>query len=127
MIAFGFGSTRVSVLMAVLVLVSGCGNGDGHGLSVTGGEPVQYVNADGQSVTARFYSLSDGSLNFVKLNLPEGVECTLPQSVSGSGARYTDDGMLTFWIRGDSATVETRDDQGQWQVLYAHLQAEGTE
>jgi membrane-bound inhibitor of C-type lysozyme len=51
--------------------------------------------------------------------MPDGQAYTLPQSISGSGARYTDDGMLTWWIRGDSAMVEERDDDGQWQTVYA--------
>lgn len=127
MISIGFDAAGVSALLGILVLVSGCGDSGEQGLSVTGGEPVEYVNAEGQSVTARFYTLSDGSLRFVKLSLPGGGDHTLPQSVSGSGARYTDDGQLTFWVKGDSATVETRDDRGEWQVLYGHLQAVGTE
>lgn len=30
----------------------------------------------------------------------------LPQAISGSGARYSDD-VTTFWIKGDDATLET--------------------
>jgi membrane-bound inhibitor of C-type lysozyme len=68
-------------------------------------------------MTARYYTLSDSSLNFVKLTMSGDAEYTLPQSVSGSGARYTDDMMLTWWVKGDSATVEMRDDDGQWRTV----------
>lgn len=89
------------------------------GLTVVGGDPVVYLTDDGAEITARYYTLSDSSLRFVKLSMPDGQAYTLPQSISGSGARYTDDGMLTWWIRGDSAMVEERDDEGQWQTVYA--------
>lgn len=111
----------VSLLIAVLIM--GCGECGQQGLSVLGGDPVEFANLDGQTVTARFYMLSDSSLRFVKVDLPDGNEYTLPQSISGSGARYTDDGLVTFWVRGDSAFVEMRDDQGQWQTVCGHLYA----
>jgi len=38
------------------------------------------------------------------LYLPDGP-LVLPQSVSGSGARYTD-GETTFWIKGENACME---------------------
>jgi len=38
------------------------------------------------------------------LTLPDR-ELRLPQVVSGSGARYSD-GKTTFWIKGDSASLE---------------------
>lgn len=61
------------------------------GLAVTGGTPVVYQCANGDCIVARYYSLSDGSLDFVKVTMPESREYTLPHVVSASGARYTDD------------------------------------
>jgi len=40
---------------------------------------------------ARYGYLSDGSLQFVKVLMPNGKEYTLPSLVSASGARFTDE------------------------------------
>jgi len=102
-------------LLALLLLPAG--GGSGPVLSVVGGEPVVY-GCGGDRVTARYYSLSDESLRFVKILLPDGREYTLPQVVSASGARYTDDMELLWWVKGDSAYAEMRDARGEWKVLY---------
>lgn len=86
-------------------------------LTVSGGEPVTYVCANGDRLVARYYSLSDESLRFVKILFPDGREYTLPQVISGSGARYTDDGELLWWIKGDEARAEIRDENGEWKEL----------
>lgn len=88
------------------------------GLSVVGGEPVVYDAGEGRRITARYYSLSDNSLSFVKLELPDGSAITLPNLASGSGARYSDDLNLVWWTKGDGAFAEKRDDSGQWKSLY---------
>jgi membrane-bound inhibitor of C-type lysozyme len=118
--------TILTVLSTVAVLscLTGCQATEQAGLTVLGGDPVIYTADDGSQITARYYTLSDSSLHFVKVLLPDGQAYTLPQSVSGSGARYTDDMMLTWWIKGDSASVEMRDDDGQWQTIYAHCHVE---
>ncbi len=59
-------------------------------LKVLGGEPVAYDCGRNATITARYYQLSDESLRFAKVDTPEG-NYTLPQLVSGSGARYTDE------------------------------------
>jgi membrane-bound inhibitor of C-type lysozyme len=104
------------VFLLALLLLPACGD-PGPGLSVVGGEPVLYGCGEDR-VTARYYSLSDESLRFVKILFPDGREYTLPQAVSASGARYTDDMELLWWVKGDSAYVEMRDAQGEWKVLY---------
>ena len=60
-------------------------------LTVDIGQSVYYKSDNGDHFEARYGSLSDGSLHFVKLKMPDGKEYTLPQAISGSGARYTDD------------------------------------
>lgn len=87
-------------------------------LSVTGGDPVTYLCEQGQRVQVRYFALSDQSLNFVKLALPDGKDYTLPQSVSASGARYTDDHEAVWWNKGDEGFVEMRDKDGEWQSVY---------
>jgi len=109
------------VLFAVYVL-SGPAAGS-QPLTVTGGEPVIYACANGDRLVARYYSLSDDSLRFVKILFPDGREYTLPQVISGSGARYTDDGELLWWIKGDEAKAEIRDENGEWKDLCGECRA----
>ena len=78
---------------------------------------VTYACANGDRLVARYFSLSDDSLRFVKILFPDGREYTLPQVISGSGARYTDDGELLWWIKGDEARAEVRDENGEWKEL----------
>ena len=66
---------------------------------------VQYRADDGFMVTARYFSLSDESLHFVKLSMPDRKEYTLPLTLSASGARYADH-TLVWWAKGDEAFVE---------------------
>lgn len=59
---------------------------------------VKYACADGKSIEATYYSEK------VELELSDGREMTLPQTVSGSGIRYANaDESFVFWSKGDSA------------------------
>ena len=109
--------------LAALALFQGTRKG-GPELFVTGGEPITYVCDSGERVVARYYDLSDGSLHFVKLLFPDGRTYTLPQVLSASGARYTDEAELVWWTKGDEAHVERRDDEGQWQAPYESCRVE---
>jgi len=68
----------------------------------------KWCDVDGLSArgVAKYFSLSDNSLHFVKLTLPDGQ------------ARYTSDTDLTWWTKGDVAFAEQRGLEGQWQTLY---------
>jgi membrane-bound inhibitor of C-type lysozyme len=92
-------------------------------LTVVGGEVFTYRCDDGK-IIARYYCLSDGSLPFVRLLFPDGREYTLPQILSASGARFTFEADLTWWVKGEEATVEVRDDDGQWVTLYESCRLE---
>ena len=94
------------------------GDADSCSLKVTGGEPVVYTCGTEETITARYYSLSDGSLHFVKVTLPDGKVYTLPAVLSASGVRYTDDFELVWWTKGDTAFAEKRGDNGEWKTLY---------
>jgi len=112
---------RILMMFCVIVTLScvaGRLNDEQKALTVSGGEPVVYQCENGDQIVARYYSLSDGSLRFVKVLLPDGEEYTLPQGPSGSGARYTDDRIMTWWIKGDFANVEMRDEEGEWQTRH---------
>ncbi|MFC1859888.1 MliC family protein [Thermodesulfobacteriota bacterium] len=109
-------------VVATLSCMTGCLNVKQEGLTVRGGGPVVYQCDNGDRIVARYYSLSDASLQFVKVLLPDGEGYTLPLALSASGARYTDDRILTWWIKGHSARVEIRDQNGEWQTKYKNCQ-----
>jgi membrane-bound inhibitor of C-type lysozyme len=110
-------------IFIMVVCVSGCCL-QKDSLTVRGGEKVTYQCEKGDRVVVKYYSLSDDSLNFVKIVLPGGKEQTLPQALSASGARYTDDRELVWWIKGDAAMLEIRDNTGNWQLQYRDCKVE---
>ncbi len=83
-----------------------------------GGELVHYRCENGEQIVARYYSLSDDSLKFVKVVMPDGKEYTLPNVLSASGARYTDEVEKVWWTKGNSVFVQARDQDGGWQTEY---------
>lgn len=66
--------------------------------------PVVYVSASGERLTAVF----DNAARTVRVTLPGGREVTLPQALSGSGARYSD-GKETFWEHHGDGTYSVGD------------------
>jgi membrane-bound inhibitor of C-type lysozyme len=78
-------------------------------------EQARYRCHGGAVVSASYYSLNDDSLAFVRLSLPGGNQQTLPNVVSGSGARYSDDASMVWWVKGDGAFAQTRGSDGSWQ------------
>jgi len=113
-------SKSMGILCCAIVLAAfcGCAVAQVPGLTVTGGEAITYHCGNSAQIVARYYSLSDKSLDFVKVRLPGGNEYTLPQVLSGSGVRYSDDRELVWWTKGASAFAEMRDQNGDWQVKY---------
>lgn len=103
------------LLLAGSALLAGCQPQDA--LTVQGGDPITYTCDQQAKVTVRYFSLSDDSLHFVKLTLPDGTPYTLPQVVSASGARFSDLQQLVWWNKGDGGFVEQLDDDGEWQIL----------
>ena len=83
--------------------------------------PVTYESANGDRFVARYGSLSDGTLHFIKLKMPNGREYTLPQTVSGSGARYTDDREIVWWEHRGTVRVDVRGAGGKWVTKYSDL------
>lgn len=109
----------VLFFVATLICISGCNSAKRGELTVLHGNYAIYQCENGNRIEARYYSLSDNSLSFVKLRMPDGREQTLPQVLSASGARYTNDFELVWWIKGDSARAEIRGLNGEWQLKYA--------
>jgi len=89
-----------------------------NNLAIRGGDPVVYRCGNGERIVVRYYLLSDKSLGFVKVRLADGTEYTLPQVVSGSGARYSDDREMVWWTKGETAFAEMRDQNGEWRTAY---------
>ena len=97
--------TRFAFALALSAGLAACSSAPPVGPTLEGGATFAYSCGDGSVLSVRYYALSDGSLHFAKLRLPNGQELTLPQLPSGSGARYSDD-TTTFWIKGNRATLE---------------------
>jgi membrane-bound inhibitor of C-type lysozyme len=115
----GYSSAKrfaASCAVVVATLSIECAKLAPGGLTVLGGERYVYECAGGTRIEARYFRLSDGSLNFVKLVMSDGRTYTLPNVVSGSGARFTDDRELVWWVKGDSAFVQTRGPNGEWVI-----------
>jgi membrane-bound inhibitor of C-type lysozyme len=111
---------RKAILLcaAVAVPICSCTGMKTGGLTVRGGDPVYYGCGNGERIVARYYSLSDDSLRFVKVIMPDGREYTLPNVISGSGARYTDELEKVWWTKGNTGFVQARDRNGDWQIEY---------
>ena len=91
-------------------------------LTVDIGQPVHYISEHGDHFVAKYGSLSDGSLHFVKVKMPDGQEYTLPQVVSASGVRYTDERTLVWWTHQRTVRVDIRDAEGNcWKTKYSEL------
>src|ERR1043166_5943215 len=76
---------------------------------------VQYSCAQGKSLSAEYFdgptrTAPDGRPipgGRVILTLADGKKLTLPQTLSGSGIRYANEGAtFVFWSKGDTAFVE---------------------
>jgi len=111
---------RIIVFTGLLALLFyGCsGKRNPVTLKVSGGNEIVYQSDSGEQIIARYFTLSDHSLEFVKVTLPGGREYTLPQAISASGVRYTDDRELVWWTKGNTAFAEVRDANGQWKRKY---------
>ena len=69
---------------------------------------AQFSCAGGKTIDAAFFNAAPSQ---VELVLSDGRRLTLPQAMSGSGARYASaDERVVFWNKGDTAFV---DEQGR--------------
>ncbi len=120
-----FGSLRaIFSISTMLVFLWACAENPHKSetaLTVDIGPPVTYKSANGDQFVARYGSLSDGSLPFLKVKMPNDQEYTLPQAVSGSGARYTDDREIVWWEHHGAVRVDVRAADGKWVTKYSDL------
>ena len=113
--------TILFISLLVVFLCSCAARPSKTALTVNFGPPVQYRSESGEQFVARYGSLSDGSLHFVKLTMPDGQEYTLPQVISGSGVRYTDEREIVWWTHQGTVRVDVRDAEGKWTTRYSEL------
>ncbi|HRU45935.1 MAG TPA: MliC family protein [Candidatus Marinimicrobia bacterium] len=105
------------LLIFTISLIDSCSPNQDQ-LKVMKNGVITWRSETGEKIVTQFYSLSDNSLKFVKVVLPDGKEYTLPQVVSASGVRYTDEREIVFWMKGETAFVQQRAPSGEWQILY---------
>ncbi|MGL4981824.1 MAG: MliC family protein [Treponemataceae bacterium] len=105
---------RLSLALVAILLVSCSTKNEGLGVKLI--STVGYSDENETFIEAQYYTLTDDSLNFVKLFLSDGTEVTLPQAISASGVRYTDDFIYTWWTKGSTASFEQRDAEGNWMT-----------
>jgi membrane-bound inhibitor of C-type lysozyme len=111
---------KVVIAIAVILLViafTSCSTIVKEKLNVELTQEVEYLCSDESKIEARFYALTDNSLNFVKVKMVDGKEYTLPQVIAASGARYSDEYSLQFWIKGNSMTLYKMNEEREWEIL----------
>jgi membrane-bound inhibitor of C-type lysozyme len=111
---------KIFIAIAVVVLIMtfvGCSTNAKAKLRVELTQEIEYQCSDGTKVNARFYTLTDNSLNIVKLNIANDKEYTLPQVIAASGARYSDEYSLQFWIKGKSMTLYKMNEEREWEII----------
>jgi membrane-bound inhibitor of C-type lysozyme len=111
---------KVVIVIGVLLLViafTGCITIAKEKLTVELTQEVEFICSDESKIEARFYTLTDNSLNFVKVKMVDGKEYTLPQVIAASGARYSDEYSLQFWIKGNSMTLYKMNEEREWEII----------
>jgi hypothetical protein len=114
-------NTIIPSIMLLAFLVSCATSFRKAALTVEMGLPVCHTSDHGDRFVARYGSLSDGSLHFVKVKMTDGQEYTLPQVISASGVRYTDERSIVWWTHQRTVRVDVRDAEGNWTTKYPEL------
>jgi membrane-bound inhibitor of C-type lysozyme len=81
---------------------------------------VEYKTETNEIIKATYYKLDANEIYFVKVELPDNSIIVLPNNVSASGVRYTDDREYVWWEKGTQAILEKRDSNGIFQVIYSN-------
>ncbi|MFZ0454793.1 MAG: MliC family protein [Ignavibacteriaceae bacterium] len=112
------GYVIIPAMLIFLQSIFFCCSDNKEALKVNKDAAAAYNCESGAEIKAEYYSLSDNSLHFVKIIMPDGKRYTLPQIVSASGARYTDEREIEWWIKGDSAMIKGHSENGNWTDIY---------
>lgn len=73
-------------------------------LTIKKGARILYQCENKVNAVATYYGLSDNSLSFVKVTT-KGKTFTLPQAVSASGSRYSDNLTMEWWEHQGNAMM----------------------
>jgi membrane-bound inhibitor of C-type lysozyme len=101
--------------MSCLALATLIGAGSACGQDARPVATVEYRCQQGKSLTAAYFdgptrTAPDGRPipgGRVELTLADGKRLALPQTLSGSGIRYANEGdTFVFWSKGDTAFIE---------------------
>lgn len=114
-------SALTCTISILAVSLCSCATSQHTVLTAEIGAPVYYRSEKGDVFVARYGSLSDGTLHFVKVKMPDGQQYTLPQIVSASGVRYTDERKLVWWTHQGTVRVDVRNEEGKWKTMYSEL------
>ena len=68
-------TAKISIILLIVSFCC-CAGIRQNKLTVEIGQPVHYISDDGYQFVARYGSLSDKSLHFVKVQMPDGREYT---------------------------------------------------
>lgn len=112
---------QVLAAVVLISLLTACGSG----LTLVESGSQVWESETSTAVTVH-YSLSDNSLDLVKLTY-DGESYTLPRVVSADGARYTKDMDIVWWESGDTAMLQTRNSQGDWETAETFQLQDGVE
>lgn len=103
--------------LGMVSLLQGCATSRVGDLSILAREPLTYQCDGSHQVIVKYYALSDESLLFVKLWLPDTPEMTLAGEASASGMRYFN-GSVAWQGKGSQASMQVRNQYNQWQFHY---------
>lgn len=122
-------SVGLLTCLAGLLIVGCIWNRGGHGPAELTAVPISevvYSCADEARVKAGYFVLSDKTLHFVRLELPDGEMVTLPNALSASGSRYTDEREYVWWVKGREGFLEKRGDDGDWRPFLEGCRESGS-
>lgn len=88
------------------------------------GKAMHYRCAGGSQLVVRYGRLSDDSLSFARLQPPGEQPLTLPQLVSGSGVRYSNEQLWQWWTKGQGGFLQRRDPQGEWRTVLENCRSD---
>jgi membrane-bound inhibitor of C-type lysozyme len=106
-------------LSAAVLLLTAVAPVAAESLQVELRETVRYSCEGGAELVVTYGQLSDSSLAFARLQPPGETLITLPQLVSGSGARYSTEQLWQWWSQGEEGFLQRRNEQGGWNTVLA--------
>ena len=101
-------------ILVILCILAACGCTANQRLGVNLDQPTYWRSPNGERFVARHGRLSDDSLSFVKVTMPDGRQLTLPRALAASGERYTDE-RVVWWLHQGKVRVDVLRDDEEWE------------